>query len=125
MYTFSKTFPKETTNDKVWELISPTVKKILPEIFERNFKLLAYHVNSYENFASYERGLYVNRPSVDTIAEKCLLPNVYIAGDWIKTAYPASLMERAVSTGMFEHFLFFQDQYFLLNSFKFLRKRSS
>ena len=113
MYTFSESFPKETTNDKVWELISPTVKKILPEIFERNFKLLAYHVNSFQNFASYEKGLYVNRPSVDTIAKKCLLPNMYIAGDWIKTAYPASLMERAVSTGMFEHFFKFFFYFFI------------
>jgi uncharacterized protein with NAD-binding domain and iron-sulfur cluster len=99
LYTFSKSFPKETTDDKIWDLISPTVKKILPEIFEKEFKLLAYHVNSYENFASYERGLYVHRPSVNTVAEKCLLPNIYLAGDWIKTAYPAALMERAVSTG--------------------------
>ena len=113
MYTFSKSFPIETTNDQVWDLISPTVKEILPEIFERNFKLLAYHVNSFQNFASYEKGLYVNRPSVDTIAKKCLLPNMYIAGDWIKTAYPASLMERAVSTGLFEHFFKFFFYFFI------------
>lgn len=99
MYTFSKSFPKDTPDDKVWELISPTVKQIYPEIFERNFKLLAYHVNSYENFASYQKGLYVYRPSVNTLAEKCLLPNAYISGDWIKTSYPTGLMERAVSTG--------------------------
>jgi len=36
---------------------------------------------------------------VNTVAEKCLLPNMYLAGDWIKTAYPAALMERAVTTG--------------------------
>ncbi len=85
----------------MWDLISPTVKEILPEIFERNFKLLAYNVNSFDSFTSYEKGLYVNRPSVNTVAEKCLLPNMFLAGDWVKTAYPAALMERAVSTGMF------------------------
>ena len=99
LYTFSKSFPKETPDELVWDLISPTVKHIYPEIFERDFKLLAYHVNSYENFASYEKGLNAFRPSVNSIAEKCLIPNVYIAGDWIKTAYPTALMERAVSTG--------------------------
>ena len=101
MYTFSKSFPIETTNDQVWELISPTVKEILPEIFERNFKLLAYNVNSFDSFTSYEKGLYASRPSVNTVAEKCLLPNMFISGDWVKTAYPAALMERAVNTGMF------------------------
>ena len=99
LYTFSKLFPKDTPDEQVWDLISPTVKLIYPEIFERDFKLLAYHVNSYENFASYEKGLNAFRPSVNSISEKCLIPNVYIAGDWIKTSYPAALMERAVSTG--------------------------
>lgn len=100
IYTFSKYFPKNATDEQVWPLISPTVQKIYPEIFDRNFKILAYHVNSLQNFASFEKGLYLNRPTVKTIAEKCYLDNVYISGDWIKTSYPVCLMERAVSTGI-------------------------
>ena len=100
LYLFSKSFPKDTPDEKIWEKISPTVKLIYPEIFERNFKLLAYNVNSYDSFSSYEKGQYIYRPSVNTIAEKCLLSNVYIAGDWIKTDYPSALMERSVSTGI-------------------------
>lgn len=99
MYTFSKFFPTNTTDDQLWGLISPTVKLIYPEIFERNFQVLAYHVNSHQNFASFEKGLYLSRPTVLTLAEKCSLTNTYIAGDWIRTSYPVALMERAVSTG--------------------------
>lgn len=74
------------------------MKRILPEMFERNFKVLAYHVNSYQNFASFEKGLLSARPNVTFLAEQGL-NNIYLAGDWVKTAYPSALMERAVSTG--------------------------
>lgn len=85
-------------DSQVWPLISPTVKEIYPEIFDRQFKVLAYHVNSYHNFASFERGLNLYRPMTDSLA-KYGLANIYMAGDWIKTPFPAELMERAVSTG--------------------------
>ncbi len=101
LYTFSKYFPKNTSDDQVWSLISPTVKLIYPEIFRRDFKVLAYHVNSYENFASFEKGLYLYRPTVETFAQKCAIPNVFQAGDWIRTSYPVCLMERAVTTGKY------------------------
>lgn len=83
---------------QVWFKIAPTVKEIYPEIFDRDFQPLAYHVNSYQNFASFETGLFHSRPSVDTMA-KIGLGNMFLAGDWVKTPFPAALMERAVSTG--------------------------
>ena len=99
MYTFSKYFPNGASDDEVWTSISPTVKTIYPEIFDRDFKVLGYTVNSYQNFASFEKGLYKFRPSVGTPSEKCGLANLYLAGDWVKVSYPSALMERAVSTG--------------------------
>jgi len=99
MYTFSKYLPSNATDEQIWPLISPTVKLIYPEIFDRNLKILAYHVNSHQNFASFEKGLYLNRPYVQTLAKNCSLANTFLAGDWIKTRYPACLMERAVTTG--------------------------
>ena len=36
---------------------------------------------------------------VQTLAKTCGLANTFLAGDWIKTRYPACLMERAVTTG--------------------------
>ncbi len=94
-YTWDKFFDKNTTDDQVWPLISPTVKKILPQIFDQNLNILAYHVNSFENFASFKKGLAIYRPTVNSLG----LKNLYLAGDWIRTDYVACLMERAVSTG--------------------------
>lgn len=97
-YTWSKYFDSNVTDDQVWKLISPTVNLIYPEIFERNFQVLAYHVNSYKNFASFELGLNSNRPFVDSLV-KTNLNNIYLTGDWVRTPFPSALMERAVSTG--------------------------
>lgn len=97
-YTWSKTFDPSVPDSEVWGLISPTVKLIYPEIFDRQFNVLAYHVNNFKNFASFEKGLFHSRPYTDTLAQNGL-NNVYLAGDWIKTKFPAALMEKAVSTG--------------------------
>lgn len=99
MYTFSKYLPKNTSDSQLWNAISPTVKDIYPEIFERDFKILAYHVNSLENFASFEKGSYLYRPDVRTVPDKCQIANTYVAGDWVKLDHPSALMERAVTSG--------------------------
>jgi uncharacterized protein with NAD-binding domain and iron-sulfur cluster len=98
LYTWSKYFPKDTPDNKVWELISPSVNLIYPEIFTKNFKVLFTHVNSFENFSSFQKGLLKYRPTTRSLADNGL-NNAYLAGDWIKTNYPSALMERAVSTG--------------------------
>ena len=97
-YTWSSHFSPNVSDDQVWSLISPTIKEIYPEIFERNFNVLAYHVNSFQNFGSFEKGLLQYRPYVNSLV-KNNLKNIYLAGDWIRTDYPSALMERAVSTG--------------------------
>jgi uncharacterized protein with NAD-binding domain and iron-sulfur cluster len=97
LYTWSKTFPKNATDDEIWGLISPTISQIFPEIFAQNFKVLAYNVNSYENFSSFQKGLMGFRPTTNSLSDLGL--QLYLAGDWIKTDYPSALMERAVSTG--------------------------
>ncbi|XP_013419238.1 uncharacterized protein LOC106179957 [Lingula anatina] len=88
----------DVADDQVWTIISPTVKLIYPEIFERMFNILGYHVNSFENFSSFELNLQMFRPN-SSFPMECGLPNLHLAGDWLKTAYPSALMERAVSTG--------------------------
>jgi isorenieratene synthase len=97
-YTWSKYFDPQVPDSQVWPLIAPTIRKIYPEIFNRQFQVLAYHVNSYRNFASFEHGLAKARPYTDTMV-KNKLNNIYLAGDWIRTPFPSALMERAVSTG--------------------------
>jgi isorenieratene synthase len=94
-YTWTKNFAANVSDDEVWPLISPTVEKILPEIFDKKFNVLAVHVNTYQNFGSFQNGSAKHRPHVDIFYEN----NIYLAGDWIRTTYPAALMEKAVSTG--------------------------
>ncbi|XP_071945820.1 carotenoid phi-ring synthase-like [Antedon mediterranea] len=96
LYTWKE---KDTPDDKVWEIIQPTVKMIYPEIFSENFTMLAYHVNSFEdNFPSFKINTEQFRPNV-TFPNRCGIPNLSFAGDWLHTSYPSSLMERSVSTG--------------------------
>jgi uncharacterized protein with NAD-binding domain and iron-sulfur cluster len=83
----------------VWGIIKPTVcGGIYPEICERAFTLLGYTVGSYQNFPSFQRGLHPLRPGSD-VAGRYGLPALAFAGDWLQTAYPSALMERAASTG--------------------------
>ncbi len=58
MYTFSNYYPKDTPDEAVWDLIAPIIKEIYPEIFTENFKVLAYHIHGFENFSSYQKGLF-------------------------------------------------------------------
>jgi isorenieratene synthase len=60
--------------------------------------VLFTHVNSFENFSSFQKGLLKFRPTTRSLNDNGL-NNAYLAGDWIKTDYPSALMERAVSTG--------------------------
>ncbi|XP_070573119.1 carotenoid phi-ring synthase-like [Ptychodera flava] len=88
----------QVSDEEVWDIISPTVKVIYPEIFDRQFKTLAYHVHSFQNFPSFQAGLHIHRPK-STFAAECGIENLALAGDWLHTDYPSALMERAVSTG--------------------------
>lgn len=83
---------------EVWAKISPTVKLIYPEIFEKNFKVLGLHVNSLHDFPSSQAGMAHLRPTVNQPSLSGI-PNMYLAGDWMNTSYPSALMEKAVSTG--------------------------
>lgn len=98
LYTWSKYFPKDTPDSEMWKLISPTVMKIYPDIFTKNFKVLFTHVNKFENFSSFQKNLLKFRPKSDSLSQNGL-KNIFLAGDWVQTDYPSALMERAVSTG--------------------------
>ena len=56
-YSWSTSMDPNIPDEHVWGNISSTVKQIYPEIFERNFQVLATHVNSFHDFASFELGL--------------------------------------------------------------------
>ncbi|XP_006820129.1 carotenoid phi-ring synthase-like [Saccoglossus kowalevskii] len=86
------------SDSEVWGIISPTAMEIFPEIIEKNFKILAVNVFSYENFPSFQAGSNRHRP-MSHFAKSCGISNLMLAGDWLRTSYPSALMERAVSTG--------------------------
>ncbi len=80
----------------VWSAIRPVALELFPELAEA--KVIATHVNAFENFTSFEVGQASLRPTTD-YPSTVGIPNLFLAGDWIRTAYPAALMERAVATG--------------------------
>lgn len=89
----------EVEDDKVWEIISPTVREIYPEIFDSNFKILASYVKSGDSCASFKNGTAQHRPRA-IFPSKCGIPNLGLAGDWLRTDYPSALTERSVSTAI-------------------------
>lgn len=89
----------EVEDDKVWEIISPTVREIYPEIFDSNFKILASYVKSGDSCASFKNGTAQHRPRA-IFPSKCGITNLGLAGDWLRTDYPSALTERSVSTAI-------------------------
>ncbi|XP_022085794.1 uncharacterized protein LOC110976645 isoform X1 [Acanthaster planci] len=88
----------EVADDKLWNFIAPTVREIFPEIFQRGFKVLAYHVDGSATYPSYEKGLAKYRPTV-TFPKECGFPNLLFAGNWLHANYPTALIERPIATG--------------------------
>ncbi len=86
----------DMSDDEVWPYIEDTVYELLPEM--RGKRVVGQTVGSYHDFTSYEVGQGLARPSSGFPLEVGAT-NMTLAGDWIKTDYPAALMEKAVSTG--------------------------
>lgn len=84
------------SDEQIFPAVRNTFLEILPEMWDAN--VLDYTVGSYHNFTSFECGQAAIRPMADT-AKKMGISNMGLAGDWVHTAYPSALMERAVSTG--------------------------
>jgi len=87
---------KDMSDEEAWETVKKTAVQILPEL--ESLEPLVIHVNSYQNFPSFAKGTNISKPKPDTLVKEGL-PNLYLAGDWIRTEFPAALMERAVLTG--------------------------
>ncbi|MDY7015912.1 MAG: FAD-dependent oxidoreductase [Cyanobacteriota bacterium] len=67
--------------------------EIVPEL--RSAKMLHRELVNQKNFSGYPPNSYRDRP--ETIVE---IPNLVLAGDWVKMPFPCGLMERAVSSGL-------------------------
>jgi len=83
-------------DDRVWDLISPTVFEVVPELAAA--RVLGFTIGNYDNFSSFGIGQADRRPFPGTPPEEGL-SNLLLAGDWIAAPVPTALMERAALTG--------------------------
>lgn len=89
----------DIADDKLWKTISPTVYEIYPEISDRKFQILTFHVATGNDVASFDRGTAKYRPH-SGFPQKHGIPNLNLASDWLQTDYPSALSERSISTGI-------------------------
>jgi carotenoid phi-ring synthase / carotenoid chi-ring synthase len=64
-----------------------------PEL--RDATIIQDHLQVRHDFTAFYTNLNTNRPEFKTA-----IPNLYLAGDWVKTAMPAMLMEGAFTSGL-------------------------
>ncbi|MEN9272957.1 MAG: FAD-dependent oxidoreductase, partial [Gloeomargarita sp. DG_1_5_bins_55] len=60
----------------------------------RGATILHRELVNQKNFSGFPPNSYDNRPTSATA-----VPNLFLAGDWVKMPFPCALMERAVSSG--------------------------
>lgn len=83
-------------DDELWPLVRPLVLEVLPELADA--QVLGTTVGNYENFTSFAVGQATARPFPTTPASDGV-EGLFLAGDWVASAAPSALMERAVLTG--------------------------
>ena len=67
--------------------------EIVPSL--RQATMLHRELVNQKNFSGYPPNSYAERPETATN-----IPNLLLAGDWVKMPFPSGLMERAVSSGL-------------------------
>jgi isorenieratene synthase len=65
-----------------------------PEV--KGYQIKYEHFQFRDDFTAFHTGLYEARPGYKTG-----IPNLYLAGDWVKLPVPAMLMEAATTSGLF------------------------
>ncbi|MFN7149380.1 MAG: FAD-dependent oxidoreductase [Microthrixaceae bacterium] len=83
-------------DEAVWDRIRPTALEVVPELADA--EVLGSTVGTYGDFTSFATGQGRVRPFPQTPATDGLA-NLLLAGDWVQSAVPSALMERAVLTG--------------------------
>ncbi|MEM8640833.1 MAG: FAD-dependent oxidoreductase [Cyanobacteria bacterium P01_G01_bin.54] len=67
--------------------------EIVPAL--RGATVLHRELVNQKNFSGYPPNSYQTRPTTETS-----IPNLMLAGDWVKMPFPCGLMERAISSGL-------------------------
>jgi len=66
--------------------------EIVPEL--RGATILHRELVNQKNFSGFPPRSHAQRPTSATA-----VPNLFLAGDWVRMPFPCALMERAVSSG--------------------------
>lgn len=88
-----------------------TIKKqLLEELYHympelRGMKIIHEHFQHRHDFPAFHTGLYATRPEIKTE-----IPNLYLAGDWVKQDNCTMLMEAAYTSGALAANYIFQEE---------------
>ncbi len=85
-----KEFPNQELLLKTFE---EELYEIVPSLTEAT--LLHRELVNQKNFSGFPPHSYGDRPETETA-----IPNLFLAGDWVKMPFPCGLMERAISSGL-------------------------
>ena len=85
-----KEFP---TQEALLATFEQELYEIVPELAAAN--ILHRELVNQKNFSGYPPNSYAERPQSNTA-----IPNLFLAGDWVKMPFPCGLMERAISSGL-------------------------
>jgi isorenieratene synthase len=83
-----------TDGEEVRKQLLYEFEKYFPEI--RDYKIRYEYFQFRDDFTSFHTNLYNSRPEYKTP-----IPNLYLAGDWVKLPCPAMLMEAATTSALY------------------------
>ena len=81
------------TQEALLATFTKELYEIVPSL--KQAKLINQELVNQKNFSGYPPNSYLHRPETQTA-----IPNLLLAGDWVKMPFPCGLMERAVSSGL-------------------------
>jgi isorenieratene synthase len=85
--------PKQISGADVKAGFLSELHDYFPEL--RDARIVNDHLQLKHDFTAFYAGLHKTRPEYRTA-----VPNLYLAGDWVKTGTPAMLMEGAYTSGL-------------------------
>lgn len=80
------------TEEKIRSQLLQEFNHFMPEM--KNMRIIHSYFQHKQDFAAFHVGLHANRPTITTE-----IPNLYLAGDWIKMDNCTMLMEAAYTSG--------------------------
>jgi isorenieratene synthase len=83
-----------TDGEEVRQQLLDEFEKYFPEI--KDYQIQYEYFQFRDDFTAFHTNLYHSRPEYKTP-----VPNLYLAGDWVKLPCPAMLMEAATTSALY------------------------